>query len=189
MPALCGDVEDRNAAVDWYTIILELIDLRSFSNLWFWIMLAVIWSSASHWILGVPYDLVLRARRKGGQHEADMYDLVRINVGRLLYIGRASGLWMTSFGCFIYSILAVLGFYYRIEFAQAVFLIFFPLGFVGLLTLATARGIEAEELVGEELYKRLARHRVYVQLIGMIAIFVTSMWGMYKNFQLSPFGS
>lgn len=172
--------------MEWYNIIFELIDMRSFSNLWFWIMLAAIWSSASHWILGVPYDLVLRARRKGGRHEEDMHDLVRINVGRLMFIGRASGLWMTSFGCFMLSIVAVLGFYYRFEFAQAVFLIFFPLSFVGLLTLATARGIEADEVTGEALYKRLARHRIYVQLIGMIAIFVTSMWGMYQNFQLSP---
>ena len=38
----------------------------------------------------------------------------------------------------------------------------------------------------EMLYKRLARHRIYVQLIGMLSIFVTSLWGMYQNFQLSP---
>jgi len=172
--------------VEWYNIVIELIDFRSFSNLWFWIMLAVIWSSASHWILGVPNDLVLRARRKGGRHEEDLHDLVRINVGRLLFISRTSGLWMTSFGCFLLSIVAVLGFVYQIEFAQAVFLIFFPLGLVGLLTLGTARGIEADQAQGEELYKRLARHRIYVQLVGIIAIFVTSMWGMYQNFQISP---
>ncbi|MGH1465388.1 MAG: component of SufBCD complex [Cognatishimia sp.] len=172
--------------MDWYTTILALIDMRSFSNLWFWIMLAVIWSSASHWILGVPYDLVLRARRKGGQHEVDLEDLVRINVGRLMYIGRESGLWMMSFGCFCFTALAVLGFYYRIEFAQAVFLVLFPIAIVGLLTLAAARGIQADEVHGTELYKRLARHRIYVQLIGMAAIFVTSIWGMYQNFQISP---
>ncbi|MDC0737129.1 component of SufBCD complex [Cognatishimia sp. SS12] len=172
--------------MDWHTTILELIDLRSFSNLWFWIMLAVIWSSASHWIIGVPYDLVLRARRKGGRYEEDLEDLVRINVGRLMYIGQSSGLWMTSFGCFMLAIMAVLGFYYRIEFAQAVFLILFPLSLVGLLSLAAARGIQADELRGEALYKRLARHRVYVQLIGMLAIFLTSLWGMYQNFQISP---
>ncbi|MEM9756043.1 MAG: component of SufBCD complex, partial [Pseudomonadota bacterium] len=32
----------------------DVIDLRSFSNLWYWIVLAVFWSSASHWGLGVP---------------------------------------------------------------------------------------------------------------------------------------
>jgi hypothetical protein len=172
--------------VDLHTSIIELIDLRSFSNLWFWIMLALLWSSASHWVLGIPYDLVLRARRRGGQHEADLEDMVRINVGRLLYISRTSGLAMLSFGCFVLSSLAVVGFYYRYEFAQAVFLILFPMSVVGLLSLSTARALEVEELDRETLYKRLARHRIYVQLIGMLSIFVTSLWGMYQNFQLSP---
>ncbi|SHG25141.1 component of SufBCD complex [Cognatishimia maritima] len=172
--------------MEWFEIIYELIDFRSFSNLWFWIMLAAIWSTAAHWVLGVPYDLVLRARRKGGRHEEDFEDLVRINVGRILFISRTSGLWMTSFGCFCLSVAAVLGFYYNYEFAQAVFLIIFPLAFVWLITLSTARYIEANESVGEDLYRRVARHRVYVQLIGVLAIFVTSLWGMYQNFQLSP---
>ncbi len=184
--ALCGVKFDKDSAVDAYKAILELIDLRSFSNLWFWIMLAVIWSSVSHWILGVPYDLVLRARRKGGRHEIDFEDLVRINIGRMLFISRESGLVMMSFGCFVLSTLAVLGFYYRIEFAQAMFLIIFPLTIVGLLSLACARGIEADQAQGEDLYKRLARQRIYVQLIGLISIFVTSIWGMYQNFQISP---
>lgn len=186
MPALCQGASNKETGVDWYQTIFELIDMRSFSNLWFWIMLAVLWSSASHWVIGVPYDLVLRARRKGGQHEADLEDLVRINISRLLYISRASGLALVSFGFFVMSALAVLGFYYNFEFAQAVFLILFPMAFVGALSLATARALEAEGGTGEKLYKRLARHRVYVQLIGMISIFLTSIWGMYQNFQISP---
>lgn len=172
--------------MDLQTSIIELIDLRSFSNLWFWIMLALIWSSASHWVLGIPYDLVLRARKKGGQYEADLEDLVRINVGRLLYISRASGLAMLSFGCFLLSSLAVAGFYYRYEFAQAVFLILFPMSFVMLISLSTARGLEVDDVSREDLYKRLARHRIYVQLIGMTSIFITSLWGMYQNYQFSP---
>ncbi|MGR3837539.1 MAG: component of SufBCD complex [Cognatishimia sp.] len=172
--------------MDLYTTIIELIDLRSFSNLWFWILLAILWSSASHWILGIPYDLVLRARRQGGQHEADLEDMVRINVTRLLYISRTTGLALLSFGCFLLSSLAVAGFYYRFEFAQAVFLLLFPMTLIALLSLSTARALEVEDLAREQLYKRLARHRIYVQLIGMMSIFVTSLWGMYQNFQLSP---
>lgn len=172
--------------MDLTTTIIELIDLRSFSNLWFWIMLALLWSSASHWVLGIPYDLVLRARRKGGQYEADLEDLVRINISRLLYISRASGLAMLSFGCFVLSSLAVIGFYYRYEFAQAVFLIFFPMSIIGLLSLSTARALEVGEFTHEMLYKRLSRHRIYIQLIGMVSIFITSLWGMYQNFQISP---
>lgn len=78
-------------------MIFELIDMRSFSNLWYWIILAVAWSSASHWVLGVPYDMVHRARRMGGQAQEDLEAMVRINCNRILYIGNLSGLWLIGF--------------------------------------------------------------------------------------------
>jgi hypothetical protein len=67
--------------LDWYENVFELIDMRSFSNLWYWIALAVVWSTASHWVLGVPFDLITRARRKGGVVEQDLKTLLRINTG------------------------------------------------------------------------------------------------------------
>ena len=108
-------------------------------------------------VMGIPYDLVLRARRQGGQHEADLEDMVRINVTRLLYISRTTGLALLSFGCLLLSSLAVAGFYYRFEFAQAVFLLLFPMTLIALLSLSTARALEIEDLAREQLYKRLAR--------------------------------
>lgn len=174
--------------MDWYSNLIETIDLRSFSNLWFWIALAVVWSSVSHWVLGVPYDMVLRANRHGGQAEADLEDITRVNVNRLLYIARISGLWILGITCFILSALAVLGFYYRIEFAQAVFLLAFPMSLVGALSLSTARLIEIEQLNGDALRKRLSRHRLYTQMIGTASIFVTAMWGMYQNLSLGVLG-
>ncbi|MGH1579032.1 component of SufBCD complex [Planktotalea sp.] len=162
--------------------------MRSFSNLWFWIALAVMWSTASHWVLGVPYDLVLRARRSGGDAVTDMEDLVRINVKRLLYIGRMSGLWLAGLSCFTLTGLALLGFVYWVEIAQAVFLLLAPMTLVGLLSLNTARLIQDEGATGEQLYKRLFRHRISIQIIGMVSIFVTAMWGMYTNLALGPLG-
>ena len=174
--------------MDLTDALFELIDMRSFSNLWFWIALAVMWSSASHYVLGVPYDLVLRARRTGGDAVNDMEDLVRINLNRLLYIGRMSGLWLAGITCFVLTGLALLGFVYWVEFAQALFLLFAPMTIVGLLSLNTARLIQDEAASGEALYKRLFRHRIIVQLIGMVSIFVTAMWGMYTNLALGPLG-
>ena len=81
--------------MDWYQVIFELIDMRSFSNLWYWIMLAVMWSSSSHWVLGVPFDLISRARRNGGEAQQDLESLVRINITRLLYIARTAGTALT----------------------------------------------------------------------------------------------
>ena len=178
----------RAGCLDWYSSLFELIDLRSFSNLWFWIALAVAWSSASHWVLGVPYDMILRARRVGGQAEIDLEDITRVNVNRMLYIARLSGLWILGFTCFILSGLAVLGFVYRIEFAQALFLLGFPMSLVGLLGLSTAELIEREGSSGELLRKRLTRCRLYTQMIGTVSIFITALWGMYQNLAIGPLG-
>lgn len=161
--------------------LFEIIDMRSFSNLWYWIGLAVLWSSASHWVLGVPNDMIQRARRYGGQTQTDLEDLVRINCTRLLYISSVSGLWLLGFACFIVTGLGIMGFAYQVEIAQAVFLLAFPMSIVGLLNVATARLIEEEQAAGEDLRKRLNRHRFFVQVIGMIAIFVTALWGMAYN--------
>ena len=130
--------------MDWYQTLFEMIDMRSFSNLWFWIALAVMWSTASHWVLGVPFDMVLRARRYGGEAQADLEDIVRINVNRLLYISQVSGLWLLGLGFFVLTSLVLLGFVYAIEFAQALLLLGFPMSLVGLLSLSTARLIRIE---------------------------------------------
>lgn len=173
---------------DLQLVIFELIDMRSFSNLWYWIALAVMWSTASHWVLGVPFDMVAHARKHGGQAQHDLEELVRINTSRMLYIGRISGLWMIGFASFLLSGLVVLGFFYDVEFAQAVFLLFFPMCIVGLLSLGTSRRIAEQGLAGEALQKRLVRHRLYIQMIGVLSIFVTAMWGMYQNFSVGVLG-
>jgi len=176
------------AALDLFDTLVELIDLRSFSNLWFWIALAVMWSSASHWVLGVPIDMVYRASRQGGQAEQDLEDVVRVNVNRMLYIVQMSGVWLLGLACFILSGLLVLGFFYGLEIAQALFLMGFPMSFVGMISLATAGRIAREQITGAGLRKTMVRCRLYIQMIGAAAIFVTAMWGMYQNLRVGFLG-
>ncbi|WP_170446305.1 component of SufBCD complex [Ruegeria arenilitoris] len=174
--------------MDWYSTIFELIDMRSFSNLWYWIALAVLWSTASHWVMGVPYDLVVRARRVGGQAETDLLDIVRINTNRILYIADVSGVVILALCCFLFAGLATLGFYYQVEFAQAVFLLLFPMVLVGANNLRVARNLRRQELTIEAVSKALHRCRLATQVIGMFAILVTSMWGMYQNLSIGVLG-
>jgi hypothetical protein len=174
--------------VDWYRTLFEVIDMRSFSNLWYWIAIAVTWSTVSHWVLGVPFDMLQRARRKGGQADDDFETLVRINVNRLEYIRGISGVWLVVFGSMMLSTLAILGFAYQLEFAQAVFLIAFPLAIVALLSFRTAALIARHEDTGEALKRRMIRHRTATQAVGMAALFVTAFWGMWQNLRLASFG-
>ncbi|MEO1106550.1 MAG: component of SufBCD complex [Pseudomonadota bacterium] len=174
--------------MDWYTSIFELIDMRSFSNLWFWIVLAVIWSTASHWVMGVPYDLVVRARRVGGQVEVDLLDIVRINTNRLLYFLEMSGVIMLALVCFVFTGMATMGFYYGVEFAQALFLLMFPMAIVTLINIFHARRLRQHDLTMDRVAKTLSRCRLYTQIIGMISILVTSLWGMYQNLSIGVLG-
>lgn len=146
------------------------------------------WSSLSHWVLGVPYDLVLRARRSGGQAMIDLEDLARVNCNRLLYTIRVSGLWVMAFAFFLLTSLVILGFYYELEFAQAVFLLAFPMMVVGLLSLQTALSLERNPRGGEALCNRLRLHRLLTQMVGVVSVFVTAMWGIYQNLSYGALG-
>ncbi len=190
--ARCQAREDSKAngddSLDWYSTVFELIDMRSFSNLWFWIVLAVAWSSASHWVLGVPSDMVARARRKGGKAADDLTDLLRINTSRLLFIAEEAGLWIIAAGAFFLTGFAVLGWVYDIEIAQALFLLAFPMSIISLMSVRTARALHEKDHDLEAVYRRLGRHRLMVQAIGMVSIFITAMWGMYVNLSIGVLG-
>lgn len=167
--------------MDWNNAILHVINLRSFSSIWYWIVVAVMWSTVSHWVLGVPFDLIQRAKRHGGQADIDLSDLVRINVNRQLTTAAVAGIWLIGFLFFVLSTLAGLGFIYHVELAQAIFLLVLPMSFVGAITVSTSRLIAATTPEGDALYAILLRHRLWTQLIGMVAIFITGLYGMFHN--------
>ena len=175
--------------LDWYESVFEVIDMRSFSNLWYWIALAVLWSSVSHWILGVQHDAILRARRRTPDTAlADLHDLTRINTNRILFIAEVSGTWLALFGSAAVTMLGLSAFLYNVEISQAVFLMFAPMIVLAGLTVRTARKIQMRELQGDDLIKLLLRHRFATQLVGIVAIFITAMYGMYRNLYTGPFG-
>ncbi len=183
-----GTQREWDGRVDWYETLFEVIDMRSFSNLWYWIAVAVTWSTMSHWVLGVPFDMLQRARRQGGQAEADFEAMARINVNRLIWISDTAGVWLVVLGSAVITALATLGFWYDVEFAQAVFLLAFPLSAIMALSISTARQIRAGDDAGEALKRRMMRHRFWTQAIGMLALVVTAFWGMYRNLDVGAFG-
>jgi len=170
----------------WLNTAFEVIDMRSFSNLWFWIALAVLWSTAAHWVIGVPFDMVQRANRGQDAAMRDVEALANMHARRLIHIFDVSGIWATGFIFFALAALASLGFVYGLEFAQAVFLLGFPMSIVWALSLHSARAIPGMEVTA--LLEHLRWHRVKVQVVGVVSIFATSMWGMYVNMSASVLG-
>ncbi|UWQ17556.1 component of SufBCD complex [Jannaschia sp. M317] len=170
----------------WLESAFEVIDFRSFSNLWFWIALAALWSTASHWAVGVPFDTVRRAARGNAQALHDMEVLANIQARRLLFIADATGLISTALTFFTVTMLSLLAFLYWVEFAQAILLLFLPMMLVAWLNLRTARQIEGLDPI--DLGNLLAAHRKQVQFVGVISIFVTSMFGMWVNLNQNVLG-
>ena len=76
--------------------------------------------------------------------------------------------------------------YYDIETAQAIFLIAFPMSIVGALSLSTARLIETEQPDGAKLVKRLHRHRLWTQFIGMSSIIATVFYWTFRYLAATP---
>lgn len=173
--------------MDFLDLVFSLIDMRSFSNVWFWAVLAVLWSTLSHFVIGVPFDLVQRARRRGGQAMADLETLAHIQARRRVHLFDSAGPAMVAVVAGSLSMLLVLGFYYDVELGQALFLLLGPASVTGLMGLRTARRIVLGAEVSDALTHRLSRHRFWVQALGMMSIFVTAIWGMWQNMSISAF--
>jgi hypothetical protein len=110
---------------------------------------------------------------------------VRINVARMLHASRNHGAVLIGVVCFLSTVLGLLAFVYDIEFAQAVLFLFVPLCILGYLSLRTSVKIENGDGQGDRLFRRLGWHRLSVQVLGMVSIFFTSLYGMYVNIQIS----
>ena len=132
--------------------------------------------------------MVTRARRKEGQAAQDLLDILRITSGRLIYIADEAGLWIIAVGMFFFTGCVLLAFVYNFEFAQALFLLAFPMTLISLRSLLTARMLHNNDLTLEEVFTLMARHRLIIQCIGMVSIFVTAMWGMYQNLNIGILG-
>ncbi len=171
--------------MDVLDTVFEVIDMRSFSNLWYWIALAVLWSTTTHWVMGVPFDMLRKAKRFGGEAQTDVEALVRIYSTRLISALEPGAVWIVTLASFWMSILGILAFVYNLEFAQAVFLLTAPMALVIWLSLRCARRIMADEGEGLALHRRLTIHRRFLQATGMVSIFITAMYGMWQNLNIS----
>ena len=161
--------------------ILDFLNLRTFSSVWYWIAVAVVWGFVSHRPMGVPFDLVWRARRGGGEDSAAL-DAVAKALARRLVTGMArGGALVVALVSAVLTMLLLLAAVYGVEFAQGLVLILLPLALVGVLSIRAARRIDG----GGDPVRHLRRLRAGTQAIAFVALFVTAFWGVYVNLMVS----
>lgn len=162
---------------------LLTISFESFSSIWFWIITSVAWSVTCHITLGVPYDLLTRAERQGGQAATDVDRLAQIHARRLSgYFekshSRVIGVTVLTF---VLAILGTFGLYYSYELATAIFVLMVPLILVQILAVRLAFRVLRDGLEGEALRSVLFKRRFWNQIIGLISI-VTIAAAAFLNF-------
>lgn len=158
--------------------LLALLDSRSFTSLWYWLGFAAVWSLASRNVLGIPSDVVMRARRDEAGRAMLLQWLVLVLPQWRIAPGMA--MLLTALGCCAVVVLAGLGFAYGLEAAQALFLLVAPMLVVLALRIRLARGLvdvlashpqqEAARLAA----RRILRHGWLVFALALVSIAVAS---------------
>ncbi|MCP5074685.1 MAG: component of SufBCD complex [Rhodobacteraceae bacterium] len=159
----------------------EVIGSRSFASVWYWIVFALVWTRTTHWTLGVPYEDARLGRKLGGQYQVDFETMIQINTKKTLDVFDSHNVFFTAIAAFLLATIFTLGFWFRIQFMQAGFLLLFPVSLVGLLSIRLAHILEANPLHGEDLYRAYVLHRRIKQLIGAIAIMFAAFWGVSQT--------
>lgn len=131
--------------------------------------MVLVWTLVCARTLGVPHDMVLRARRV--PDVADRVDLLaHIAAERLAGLGDMIGVPVAGLVGFGLAMLAGIGFVYDIELAQAVFVLLAPLAWVALGMLRLARVVRAEGSQGEVLRRYLSNRRLWNQVIAILSM-------------------
>lgn len=169
--------------------LLALLDTRSFSSLWYWLLLAGIWSWVGRGALGIPSDLVRAVHRKADEQGADvlLLDWVSLVTPRWRVMPR-DGAILVGIGSFVLSVLAALGFIYDLQMAQALFLLLAPLLLLAVLRVRLASRLGAELTAAEAGQREpgvaaagsarlIVRHMRHATILSVLAVAGAAMWG------------
>ncbi|WP_424926584.1 hypothetical protein [Amaricoccus tamworthensis] len=140
-----------------------------FINLWYWVLTVLIWTVVTHRTIGVPYDMILRAKRSP-EVSKQVDFLAHVHSRRITALHRSAGTLFALFVGFMLSGMFVLGFMWRVEVATAAFLLLFPLTGIGYSTIQTSLSIQERDFRGATLIKILARRRFWHQVVAVVSM-------------------
>ncbi|MGR3490610.1 MAG: component of SufBCD complex, partial [Shimia sp.] len=107
--------------------------------------------------------------------------LAFIHSARMVRMDAKAGLLVLGLGSLVLTSLSLMAVLYGIEVAQAGLLLVGPFAVVWLLTLRLAHRLAGRPEQGEVLLATFSRHRFQVQILAVLSIFVTALFGMYHN--------
>jgi len=160
--------------------VFQSFAAAGFQSIWYWVLHVVVWTLACYRTLGVPHDMLLRARRVP-EIAARVDVLAHLTSERIGGIFDSAGVPIAAGAGFVLATLAALGFVSGLEVAQAAFVLLLPLAAIGYSKLRLALFLRRRRIVGPRLVLMLARRRVWHQLIAVLAMLgaVAVAWALH----------
>lgn len=153
-------------------LMAEAISMRSFSTLWYWLSLAAFWVGALRGVLGLPHGMVAEARQ-GGEPLARFERAAQVQAQLRRARWDRWQIWIVAAHAGVIGGLSVLGFFYGIELAAALFFIAAPYTVLAAMNLRLAGHILGEHGQGAALFRVIFYFNIYLQLIAVPFILLT----------------
>lgn len=185
--------KDKELLVPQVNSLIGFLDSRSFMTIWYWLALVGMWSATGRSIMGIPSDVVARARAALAAGQGDdpsvltLLDWLSLVLPRWR-LGTTEGavfLGLTSFGL---TSLVVLGFVFWLELAQAMFLLLMPFWLLFWMRVRLARRVtplvDAAQLgqippdkAARDAARMMTWHRRWITVLSMVSVLTTVLWG------------
>lgn len=175
--------------------LISFLDSRSFGTIWFWLALLGMWSATGRTVLGVPSETLTRARaaQKAGESEGPavmgLLDWLSLTLPRWR-LGPHEGAMVLGLAAFLLTSLAIFGFVYGLEMAQALTLLLAPFLILFWMRVRLARrlmplieegysGTRPVAEIAAEAVRQMVRHRRLVSTLSVVAVALTAIWGTF----------
>lgn len=165
-----------------FAFLTEIVSLRSFVSIWFWVVTAVFWTLASGRVLGVPYELMARARAGDGKAGDDAAALAEIHARLDLSNGDSFSLFLAFF---LVALCLTAGFYLGHEVFAAASFFALPWLILGFLRRKTALYVLGHGGDVPAILARLFRQRRMTQVLAFVFILVSALYGLIHDLNRS----
>jgi hypothetical protein len=153
--------------------VYQAYGIASLDSFWYWVLCILTWGFVCNRTLGVPHDMVRRARR--APEVAEKVDMLAlITSERIGGIYDRAGVLIGAGTGFALAALGIAGFKLGLELAKAMFLLAFPLTIVAYSTLRLALSVRQYPPTGARLWRSLGLRRFWHTLIALVALMFTA---------------
>ncbi len=165
--------------------MIETFAAASFQSIWYWVLHVVVWTLACYRTLGVPLDMLLRARRTP-EIAKRVDDLAHLSSARISGVYDLLGVPIAALCGFGLAMLLVIGFGLGMEMAQAAFVLLLPFGLISYSKLRLALAVRRYRIAGPRLVLELSRRRVWHQFFAILGMLVAISLAMARHVSRLP---